>query len=64
MEDEGDEDGEGAEESSIRFSDLAKSMTTASRASQFTGVDSIFFLLLLLLYSIEEASGENFLRLI
>lgn len=29
------------ESSSIRFSDLAKSMRRASRASQLTGVDSI-----------------------
>lgn len=30
-------------ESSIRFSDLAKSMTRASRDSQFTGVESMEF---------------------
>lgn len=39
---EGDDGGEGgAAESSIRFSDLAKSKIRVSSASQFTGMESI-----------------------
>ena len=58
--DDGDE-GEAKEEdelteSSIKFSDFAKSMTRASRVSQFTGVDSSVGL------SLKELSAKLFLR--
>ncbi|GLT50168.1 hypothetical protein SLA2020_236740 [Shorea laevis] len=39
--DEEDRDGDDENESSIKFSDLAKSMIRASRASQLTGAESM-----------------------